>query len=75
MKVTDITDQARPKFQPVILKVTIESYDELLALWHRLNIAPNDVQRLYKGSCTFPIDGGAWIATDAIWEILDKKIP
>jgi hypothetical protein len=38
MKVIDKTLK-QPKFQPITLEVTIESEDELLDLYHRLNRA------------------------------------
>ena len=46
MKVEKI-GEAPAKFEPIELKITIETQDELCELWHRMNIS---IRRVMKNS-------------------------
>ncbi len=47
MKV-DLVEETVPKFNPVTVTITFESEDEIIDLWHRLNMSSTDVGSSYE---------------------------
>ena len=41
-------EQEKKEFRPIELKITIESKEELMELWHRFNLGKADVTDRYK---------------------------
>lgn len=69
MKVEQLNKENK-KFQPIELKITIESEQELASLWHRMNCNRSEINkasdRVLKLKCA---DG--WTST-GLFELLDK---
>ena len=58
-------------FVPVKLEVTIETFEELCALWHRLNAASSAVKESFD-----PEDGVEWrdASMTKLWDMVDNAI-
>jgi hypothetical protein len=58
------------KFEPIEIKLTIESLDELNSLWHRTNLHENEVKRVSLPTAIdcFPFSDNMI----GLWECLDK---
>lgn len=61
------------RFTPIEINLTIESKEELIELWHRLNLSNDDVNKLgnsdypkIEGDCTY----GLFIEVDDLLERL-----
>ena len=68
----------REYFEPITLTITIESMDELLALWHRTNIADVVVREysIGKDFPSLPVDlslWDLWVAVNDIWGEYDER--
>jgi hypothetical protein len=58
------------KFEPIEIKLTIESLDELNGLWHRTNLSVDEVKLVSLQSAIdcFPFSDNML----GLWECLDK---
>lgn len=66
MKVKLQKTKKLPSFEPIQLTITIESQDELIEFWHRLNIAPDNVKKYNKRVRSFNSN------MHDLWDILDE---
>ena len=60
------------EFRPITIELTIESKDELLDLWHRMNMSPRRIEKSYSGTQQRPFSKGN-VASREIWKLLDKE--
>ena len=62
-------------FKPIVLNITIESEEELCALWHRMNIAGIKIKESpdYSGTDHL-VHGPESFDTHELWEELDSLV-
>ena len=62
-------EESTKGFKPFNMVITVESAEELCNLWHRFNIADDDVKELASKTCPFyDINHG-----ESLWEFMDNK--
>jgi len=72
-----LAQKITPKgFEPIELKLTIESQDELLELWHRLNLSFDTIKKAYRIE---DIDPGARFPQSenllsGLWRTLNQRV-
>jgi hypothetical protein len=49
-----IVDEPEKKFVPIKLEIIIDSADDLMEIWHRMNICGNDVRVATNSPQSFP---------------------
>lgn len=61
-------------FTPVEVRFTIESRQELMALWHRLNLAPTRVSKIYLSD--YGMSGLEMAAgyTESLFRVIDQIV-
>lgn len=60
------------EFKPIKLEITIESKEELHELWHRLNIAPCDLEPYATGR-RIPFNR-SWNFTYSLWDEINNLL-
>ena len=58
-------------FQPITLEIVIESKDELLEMYHRLNAAPIKVREGSPGSAPYP---NYWCQGIPLYNFLEAEV-
>ena len=71
MKVKQINNEEPIEFKPIQIELTIESEDELLELWHRLNIGFHSVKDS-SSDYRKPFPMGEYY-TNSLWTFLDEE--
>ena len=61
------------KFKPVTLEVTCQSLDEVLNLWHRLNLSNHQIRPMV-GSEEYPFPDELKGEPDALWKVLNNVL-
>ncbi len=69
MKITQITLPPPQVFTPVTLEITIESFDELMILWHRININWNVIKENINNSLPRPEKD---LSSQNFWNVLEQ---
>ena len=58
-------------FKPITIEITFESRDEILAIWHHLNLSSENVRNVSKSLESSPYPDN-WGSVSALWNELDK---
>lgn len=66
-------EDTNTNFKPITIKLTVESKDELIALWHRFNVSPTAIREHTTSSYKFDTKPDNDI-TECIWDIIDNKL-
>ena len=69
----EIEPIAECAFSPVVIKLTLESKEELQELWHRLNMGTESMEKIcrdYKSDCDYNFHSSGVRFTE-VWEALD----
>ena len=59
-------------FEPFTIEVTVESKEELISLWHRLNLSYNSINQ-QSNQIYLPLISGANDNSMILWGILEKE--
>ena len=64
------------EFKPITIEITIESEDELLEMYHRFILFPDDIKGTYCGipSVPFPEKWCGYTEKYEIFDILDAEV-
>lgn len=72
----EIIQKEKPKeFEPITIQLIIESQDELVDLWHRMNIGFGHIENTSKQDChypPFPSENYILGHSHNLWSILDN---
>jgi hypothetical protein len=63
----------KESFEPIEIKVTIESLDELNNLWHRLNISTDKVIKDNSYLIAYPSECNIELPNE-LWKIIDDYV-
>lgn len=70
-----ITTEKTPKTsEPVIMTITFESKEELIAMWHRMNLSTDsfkDAKKVYSHPFDSNVDN---LFTTGVWRECDKAL-
>jgi hypothetical protein len=61
-------------FRPITFKLTIETEDELLDLWHRLNISGHKIKKIVEECGATPKTPGSFENLCDFWNRLDEFV-
>jgi hypothetical protein len=64
-------ERAAP-FQPIKITLELETRDELLTLWHRLNIGKTTIQKTHDKHPSSQPMPEEWASTYHLWNQLDE---
>lgn len=64
-----VTNKTYTDFEPITLEITLENQDEVLYLWHRLNLAKHDIDQTYRNN--YPIVDMLSVDMINLWRQLD----
>ena len=59
-------------FEPFTIEVTVESKEELISLWHRLNLSRGSINQ-QSNQIYLPLISGANDNSMILWGILEKE--
>lgn len=70
MKSTSKVVPQKPVFEPIELTITIESQDELLELYHRINVGASR----FDGIHSVHPKPSSFSNTEGLWSLLEKHV-
>jgi len=73
MKIKEMNCASKPSLEPITFQITIESIDELVELWKRLNIGAKSIDEMSYHNCFINYSSNS-IGCGVLWNILDDKL-
>lgn len=68
------TEKASKTFEPVIMTITFESKEELIAMWHRMNLSTDSFEKVKK-VYSHPFDSNVDnLFTTGVWRECNKAL-